>query len=300
MSISTDPNSVSAIIPAYNTERFVAEAVESVLAQTVAPFEVIVVDDGSTDGTVAVLQRFGSAIRILRQSGGGPSAARNAGAAVASGYWLAFLDADDLWLPQKLERQLEMAARAPLAMVYTDRFNIGARGALPEIHGTLQPLYGGDIFIPLLMLGNHITTSSVMVRTEVFRALNGFSEDLRAAEDWELWVRLAEHHLVGACTEPLVSYRFHGSMTSGDPRRMVFSRREVIRRALQSPRGRTLNGSTKRSITAATARQNGWDAARQRAWGLAAREYGHALLASPFERQVYRDLLRILAGRGRV
>lgn len=300
MSISKDPNTVSVIVPAYNTERFVAEAIESALGQSVAPLEVIVIDDGSTDRTADVLQKFGPAIAIVTQSNRGLPAARNAGAAMASGYWLAFLDADDLWLPHKLERQLQKAADPRLAMIYTDRFNIGERGILPIVQSAIQPLYSGDIFIPLLMLGNHITASSVTVRNEVFRALGGFAEDLRAAEDWDLWIRLAEHHLVGACTDPLVRYRFHGSMMSGDPRRMQIARREVVRRALQSPRGRSLDGSTRRRIVAATARTNGWDAARQRAWRLAAREYAHALLAWPFEAQVYRDLLRILAGAGRV
>ena len=100
------PN-VSVIIPAYNAEAFIADTVQSVLDQTYQDFEIIVVDDGSKDGTVAALEPFGSRVHVHTQTNGGVARARNAGVALASGEFIAFLDADDLWLPQKLERQPE-------------------------------------------------------------------------------------------------------------------------------------------------------------------------------------------------
>src|SRR5262245_17150631 len=111
---------VSVIIPAYNAAAFIAGAVQSVLDQTFQDFEIIVVDDGSKDGTVAALEPFGSHIRVHRQQNAGVARARNTGAALATGSWVAFLDADDLWIPQKLERQLAVTT-AP--MTYTDRLN---------------------------------------------------------------------------------------------------------------------------------------------------------------------------------
>ena len=116
---------VSVIIPAYNAEPFIDETVRSALDQTHADVEVIVVDDGSTDGTLQRLVAFEHRITIVRRARGGVAAARNAGAERASGTWIAFLDADDLWLPNKLECQLN-AADAPF--VYSNRYNIGAAG----------------------------------------------------------------------------------------------------------------------------------------------------------------------------
>jgi len=289
--------SVSVVIPAYNAEAFLAEAVESALSQTEPPHEVIVVNDGSTDGTAAVLQAFADRIIVVTQENRGLPAARNAGAARATGAWLAFLDADDLWQPEKLARQLEVASRANVALVYTDRFNIGQRGDLPEVQSQVQPLCSGDVFIDLLTCGNPITVSSVMLRTQVFRELGGFVEFLRAAEDWDLWLRLTAEHQIAVCAEPLVSYRFHGGMMSGDPRRMQVARRQVVRRALQSARGRGLPRHVRQQALAETARMNAWDAARRGARGMAWDEFARAIAASPFNRRTWRDLLRFLLGR---
>ena len=254
---------VSVVVPAYNCDQFVAEAIESALSQTVPPHEVIVVDDGSTDGTAAVLRRFGNRIRVISQANRGLAGARNAGVAVATGTWLAFLDADDTWLPTKLARQLEVGADPRIAMVYTDRFNIGERGSLPRIQSEIQQMFTGDVFIDLLLLGNHITASSVMIRRDVVLRLGGFGGHCRGAEDWDLWIRVAESHQVGVCLEPLVCYRIHQGMMSADPRRMQVARNEVIRGALASPRGQSLPRRVQRRIVAAVARTNAWDASRR-------------------------------------
>ena len=108
-----DPALVSCVIPVYNGARFVAESIESVLAQAYRPLEVIVVDDGSTDGTEDVLAAFGDRIRVFFQPNAGAAAARNRGVAEARGGWLTFQDADDLWAPDKLERQMECFRRNP-------------------------------------------------------------------------------------------------------------------------------------------------------------------------------------------
>lgn len=288
--------SVSVVVPAYNCESFVAEAIDSVLAQTRPPLEVIVVDDGSTDGTLKVLGGFGNRIRVFSHQNRGPSATRNRGVSEASGEWVAFLDADDTWLPTKLERQFEVAADPAMALVYTDRLNVGARGALPEVQGRVQHLYSGDVFVDLL-LGNHISLSSVVIRTDVFRSLNGFPEHIRAGEDWDLWIRVAERSSIGVCPEPLVRYRFHGGMASGDPRHMRDGRNEVIRRALESPRGRSLPAATRRRVLASVALTNANDASKRKSRGLALTEYARAVAAAPWELGIYKDILRFLLGR---
>lgn len=293
---SLTSGAVSVIIPAYNAEPFIRETVESVLAQTVPPVEIIVVNDGSTDGTAAVLRDFGTRIQVLTQPNRGPTAARNAGAAAARGHWLAFLDADDLWLPAKLERQLARAEASGAALVYTDRFNLGDRGDLPEVQSDIQPLYEGDVFVDLLLLGNHITASSVMLNTAVFRSVGEFRLP-HGTEDWELWIRVAERHRVAACKEPLVRYRFHGGMMSGNPVKMQRARRLAVQTGLNLPRGRALSGSVRRRILAATANENANDAARKRAFGLAMTEYARAVGYWPFQSAVYLDVLRLLRGR---
>ncbi len=158
---------VSIIVPAYNAESFIEATIRSALAQTHADVEVIVVDDGSTDATRDRLREFGDRIVVHRQANKGVAAARNRGALAAAGDWLAFLDSDDLWLPDKVERQLAAAAGP---MIYTDRYNIGTRGDLPELQSCVTPLHEGDIFLRLLLEGNFITASSGTYSTRGIRA----------------------------------------------------------------------------------------------------------------------------------
>jgi glycosyltransferase involved in cell wall biosynthesis len=155
-------STVSAIIPAYNAEAFIREAIDSALAQTVPPLEILVVDDGSTDRTTSIVAAYPPPVRLLSRSNAGPAHARNTGAAHAIGDWLGFLDADDVWLPEKLERQLQRAAATGAPFVCCDRLNIGALDGLPVVHGELQPIIEGDVFERLL-LGNVVGTSGVLV-----------------------------------------------------------------------------------------------------------------------------------------
>jgi glycosyltransferase involved in cell wall biosynthesis len=296
MTVSDAPT-VSVVIPVHNAAPFIKEAIDSVLAQSVRANQVIVIDDGSTDATPDVLRTFGDRIQWSSKRYGSAAASRNAGAAMADGTWLAFLDADDAWLPQKLERQLALTGDGNVGMVYSDRFNVGTRGDLPEVQSRIQPLYSGDVFLDLLLLGNYITLSSVLVRTALFRALGGFSETLRNAEDWELWIRMSESHRVAVCPEPLVRYRFHDAMKSSDPARMQTARRTIMHRALQSPRGARLSVATRRRILGSTARANGSDAARRGATWMAWQEFVRSLVAWPFDPAVYRDVARFVLGR---
>src|SRR5687767_5658816 len=139
-------STVSVIVPAYNAAAFVAEAIDSALAQSHPELEVIVVDDSSTDDTPAVLQSYGNRITVHRQDNRGVSAARNTGAQLATGEWIAFLDADDVWRPDKITQQLRIA-QAPL--VYSDRFNFGVLGDLPWLQSVATPMFEGDVFAPL-------------------------------------------------------------------------------------------------------------------------------------------------------
>lgn len=226
---------VSTIIPAYNCESYIGQAVESALQQTDVDVEVIVVDDGSTDRTWQVLDRFDGQISRVRKENGGPARARNHGAGLASGEWVAFLDADDEWLPDKLARQLELAD-GQTGLIYTDRFNTGHLERVGARQSDSVELWEGSIFEPLL-LDNFITTSSVLIRRGRFEELGGFDESptLLGVEDWDLWLRHAADGQVKLCREPLVRYRWHPGSLSSNFDHLSSARLEVIRRALGLP-----------------------------------------------------------------
>jgi glycosyltransferase involved in cell wall biosynthesis len=205
---------VSVIIPTFNRRAMMGEAVASVLAQRGAEFELIVVDDGSTDGTWRDLleiaaranERAGSeVVRGLRIDNRGAAAARNAGAALASGEYLAFLDSDDLWRPDKLNRQLAYM-RANPAFVIAQCEEIWLRRGRRVNPGRRHRKAAGDIFERSLRVCL-ISPSAVIIRREIFRADGGFDTDFRAAEDYDLWLRLLARHDAGLLDEPLVIRR---------------------------------------------------------------------------------------------
>jgi glycosyltransferase involved in cell wall biosynthesis len=188
---------VSVVIPTYNRAHCVGEAIKSVLDQTYKNFEIIVVDDGSTDNTQEVLATFGDRIRVIRQENKGVSAARNAGIREARGEWLAFLDSDDLWLPDKLGIQIADLRRYPEAIAHmVDAEIIGygtQRITLFDIRGLkeqfrMRPLRKR----PLLdVLQTQFFTSSWCLKTSIVKGLGGFREEMRIFEDWDLLTRVA-------------------------------------------------------------------------------------------------------------
>ncbi|MBV8096639.1 MAG: glycosyltransferase [Acetobacteraceae bacterium] len=189
-------SSVSVIIPAYNSERTIARAIESALAQTIPPLEIIVVDDGSSDRTAEAVSDFGSAARLLKKPNGGPASARNLGARHASGNWLAMLDADDWWYPHKLEAQLKCDISDDIAIIHSPSDD--APGALPE-----------ELTFEALWRRNLIFNSSVLIRRSVFEELGGFDESrpLISVEDYNLWLRVAASgRRIVSCPEVLCHY----------------------------------------------------------------------------------------------
>ncbi len=196
---------VSVIIPTFNRSGMVREAVESVVSQTCGEFELIVVDDGSTDDTVAALKPYSASLRLVRQENRGVSAARNSGAAVAGGELLAFLDSDDLWLPEKLAVQLSYLRTFPEAAVcHTEELWIrnGRRVNPRKKHAKAE----GRAFMRLLR-ESLISPSSVILRRSVFDEAGGFDESLPACEDYALWLALARRHDVHLIRRPLVVKR---------------------------------------------------------------------------------------------
>jgi len=196
---------VSVIIPTFNRAGLVREAVGSVLAQTCRDFEVVVVDDASSDGTAAALAAWPE-VKMLRHSRRrGVSAARNTGIRAARGEWLAFLDSDDLWLSEKLARQLAYLEDRPgLMLCQTDETWVrrGARVNKPLSHRKVA----GRIFLPSLDRCL-VSPSAVILPRKLIEAHGGFDETLPAAEDYDLWLRLTWRYEVGLVDEPLVVKR---------------------------------------------------------------------------------------------
>ena len=196
---------VSVIIPTHNRARFVTEAVESVLHQTVGGWELLVVDDGSTDDTERVLAPHRDHIRYLRTSSRGVSAARNLGVRETQGDWVAFLDSDDLWLPGKLERQLQALEASPeTPLCYTDE--IWVRNGRRVNPGARHRKHSGWILAHCLPLCI-ISPSSALMRREILEDVGGFDERLPACEDYDLWLRIALRYPVLFLEEKLIVKR---------------------------------------------------------------------------------------------
>ena len=195
---------VSVVIPTYNRAELVREAVASVLAQNYRPLELIVVDDGSDDATGDTLARYPE-VRVLRQAHTGmPGQVRNAGARLARGEYLAFLDSDDLWLPQKLARQVPAATAAGAAISHTRERWVRSGRVISQ--RTQRHRRSGDLFADSLRKCV-IGPSTVLLRRALFEQAGGFREDLEIAEDYELWLRLTARHLVGYVEQELVIKR---------------------------------------------------------------------------------------------
>jgi glycosyltransferase involved in cell wall biosynthesis len=193
---------ISAIIPTFNRAAFLREAIDSVLAQTEKDIELIVVDDGSTDDTRALVAEYGDRLCYVFQPNAGASAARNRGIGCAAGKFITFLDSDDLWLPRKLARQMEwMAAHPNLLLCYTDEIWIrrGVRVNQRNIHAKS----GGWIY-PLCLPRCIISPSSVLMRRELFDEVGLFDERLPVCEDYDLWLRVASRFEVGFIPQPLI------------------------------------------------------------------------------------------------
>jgi glycosyltransferase involved in cell wall biosynthesis len=207
--------SISVIMAAYNGSNYIGESLESVLNQTLPADEVLVIDDGSKDDTGAIAESFGPPVRVIRRTNSGQSRSRNFGAQEAKGEWLAFIDHDDLWEPNKLARQMEELARRPKAdLCYTARIEfwlkdgvvtMGHVAKVPDPEHIGKALFRNTTFMP----------SSVVMRRSTFLEAGGFDPEFNSVEDWDMWLRLYHRGIVFAgCTEPLVRYRIHPDSAS--------------------------------------------------------------------------------------
>jgi glycosyltransferase involved in cell wall biosynthesis len=212
---------VSVIIPAHDAERFLADAVASVLRQSWRNVEAIVVNDGSSDGTAAVADRLAASdprVRVVHKANGGPSSARNAGLAIAGGEFLCFLDADDALLPDKIERQLAFLRDTPLCDLVFSDYYLGDAALEPVLLASTRPPA-----IPmreLLVYRNWFGCMAPLMRARLHARVGLFDESLGASEDWDYWIRASRCGVFSYLPGPVAIYRTHPGQMHNDPQHM--------------------------------------------------------------------------------
>ena len=202
---------VSVIIPTYNGSRFIKETVQSVIGQTYPNIEIIIVDDGSTDNTPDIVKSINDPRLIhIRQANSGVSMARNHGIDISHGDYIAFLDHDDVWLPHKLERQLQLFKEDPnIAMVYSDTFIIDENNSIINTYSHKIKFYRGMIFKELFF-SCFITILTVVIKKPVFLEVGPFLP-FKIGEDYDLFLKCAARYPIDYIDEPLAKYRVHES-----------------------------------------------------------------------------------------
>ena len=235
--------SISVVIPTYNSAAFVVSAVESALRQELEPAEIIVVDDGSTDGTAEALGPYRQLIRYITQPNSGPAVARNRGVAAAQSDWIAFLDADDVWMPHKLSRQVEcMKANPRAGLIHSAFLHWNNRtGETSDRHQVRRNFNGRCYHLFFFEMG--VWPSTTLVRKECINKIGGFDETFRkpGGEDYDFAFRIAEHYELAYIDEPLVLYRQHEHNASSQTLHMLEADILVLVKALQrDPELRTM------------------------------------------------------------
>jgi glycosyltransferase involved in cell wall biosynthesis len=289
------PPLVSVVIPTLNYAAFVGRAIDSVLAQTYPHREIFVVDDGSTDDTPAVLARYAGRVTVLHGTGAGVSAARNRGLAAAKGDVIAVLDADDFWLPTKLARQLPLLFEDP-AVGVVGCANVVYRGDGSHLRTRFFPNPPDDrlarlrgIALRRAWVGS--SNSGAVFHRRVIDTVGGYAEDLAAAEDWEMWLRVADKFLVRNVHEVLATIWFHGTG--------VFRNAELMRSAQEAAFAKAraawpdaFDASTIRELRAMIERDVAGEMSRAHQWRDALRCYARSLYARPRQPEVWEAFVR--------
>lgn len=239
---------VSVIIPNFNYGHYLKSSIESVLNQTYDNIELIVVDDGSTDDSVAIAAVYGQELKLIRQSNAGVSAARNSGIAHAKGTYICFLDSDDTWLPEKVELQISRFRLQNVGLVYSS-INICDKDLI--IQNIMQAQYKGDCLKyfyrhpirSIILLG----CSTAMVHKDVIEKVGGYDVKLNTSADWDYFRRVSEITEVDFVEQPVVNYRRHNtSMSAGSLRDYYRDNEKAIRKFLEKPP--KLNAMSKNSL----------------------------------------------------
>jgi glycosyltransferase involved in cell wall biosynthesis len=230
MTVTKSKPTVSVIIPTYNRRQLIARSIKSVLNQTYRDFELIIVDDGSTDGTSEVVAGFNDErIRYIRcDENRGEAAARNMGIKAARCDYIAYQDSDDEWLPEKLARQMELLENAPpeVGVIYTGFWKTENHRKI-YIPFSWVNQKNGDIYKELLK-GNFVGSPVVLIKKECFDSAGLFDERLRNLVDWEMWLRISRHYHFRCVDEPLAVAHYDADNISDNPNSLIESLELVL------------------------------------------------------------------------
>jgi glycosyltransferase involved in cell wall biosynthesis len=294
MSVSPAGDLVSVVIATYNMGHYLPQAVQSVLSQSYPHVEVQIVDDGSTDDTPTILRQWDGhpRVRVHRQMNGGQTRAKNQGVALSRGAFVAFLDADDVWLPDKLARQMPLFARRPeIGVVYSDYECMDGEG---------RPLPKGPTHMHrgwvsgALLIENFVSFPSAVVRHECLKRHGAFDETLGMGIDYDLWLRLSAHYQFDFIAEPTVRYRIWAGQMSKNHRKRYESAIHIMQCFLERNPG-VVRRSVVRSAWAHTYTGRGDSALWQEKDRAAAfRDYLRALSFRPAYWPAWRSMLRSL------
>jgi len=207
---------VSVIVPVYNCAQYIGKAIESILAQTYPVHEIIVVDDGSTDGTREALEPYKASIIYVYQKNAGEPAARNTGIRHSTAEYIAYLDADDLWLPDKLELQMQYLQTHPeCELVYTDMMTFDDQGIIEKsVRTSRGRVYCSGKIFPQLFRETLFGSGSVVFRKTAAEKVGGFDETFLVGSDYEMWLRMSRSFEFGYVDKPLLMYRQHRDMST--------------------------------------------------------------------------------------
>jgi glycosyltransferase involved in cell wall biosynthesis len=225
---------VSINLCCYNSERFLEETLQSVFAQTFTDWELVVINDGSKDSTDAIVRRHIAAERRIvyhPQANAGLGAARNKAIELSRGRYIAIIDHDDLWAPQKLERLIPLFDRAEVGLVYSNADYVDARGAVTGRYTPAERMFRGRVLAELF-LGNFVACSTVLMRRAALDEVGFFRPDLHIAEEYELFLRLAERYDVDCIDEPMMQYRLHDGNASWNVARAHYEVRDVLKESV--------------------------------------------------------------------
>ena len=293
---------VSVIIPAYNAASFIGDALASIRDQSFRDVEVVVVDDGSTDDTLGAIRRFDRELDliILTQDNTGPAAARNRGIRRAGGRYCAFLDADDVMLPDRLRAQSAMLDSDPeLGLVHTDLMTFDERGIIHRTRRAFSNPCGGMV-LDQLLLNNFITTSTVMAPKSRLVHAGLFGEGRRVSEDFEFWLRMAARWKVGFIDEPLVRYRRRPGSLSDDKVISAQCALDVVEHFWREhPQHRSSRPHIHRQSLASHLAAVGQAALAQGSRGTALAYLGRSLSLYPWKRRSWKSLAKAMVAPSR-
>lgn len=228
---------VSIIMPAFNAEKTIGGSIQSVLNQTYSNWELIIIDDGSTDSTFETIKNFSdSRIKATRRENCGVASTRNYALSISKGEYIAFLDSDDLWLPEKLTKQVEIlqTSDSSTGLIHTNYLEFDERTEYsPKPFKNLFWLKTEGNVHEDLMVHDFVATLTVMIKKEVIEKVGIFSEDLHGTEDWDLWIRIAEHFTVQYIPTRLAKYRLVAGSLSKNYSKYELELKKVLERHLE-------------------------------------------------------------------